>query len=155
VAAGRAVTLPPSSTHALRASPGCWSPMLAATMGPAMGDLADRLRARIRSTGPMSFAGFKDAALYDAAGGHFTRTVGGERRRFLTAPHLSPLFGALVAVQVEDFWLQLGRPDPFHVIEVGAGDGALARQIVATLLPPLRDAVRFVAVDRSPAARAA
>jgi SAM-dependent MidA family methyltransferase len=119
-----------------------------------MDDLAGRLRARIRTTGPISFAEFMDAALYDPADGYFSRTVVGERGDFVTAPHLSPLFGALLAVQVEDFWLQLGRPDPFHVIEVGAGDGTLARQILSTLLPPLRDAVRYVAVDRSAAARA-
>jgi SAM-dependent MidA family methyltransferase len=124
-------------------------------MVPAMGDLANRLRARIRTTGPISFAEFMEAALYDPAEGYFSRTVIGQRGDFVTAPHLSPLFGALVAVQVEDFWLQLGRPDPFHVIEVGAGDGTLARQILVTMLPPLRDAVRYVAVDRSPAARAA
>jgi SAM-dependent MidA family methyltransferase len=118
-------------------------------------DLTTRLRAHILANGPISFAEFMEVALYDPTGGYFGRAVIGERGDFVTAPHLSPLFGALVARQVEDFWLLLGRPDPFHVVECGAGDGTLARQVLESLLPPLRDAARYVAVDRSPAARRA
>lgn len=102
----------------------------------------------------MRFDAFMDAALYDPADGYFTRAAGGRRGDFATGPGVSPLFGALVARQVEDFWLLLDSPDPFAVIEAGAGDGALARQVLESLLPPLRDAVRYTAVDRSPAARA-
>jgi SAM-dependent MidA family methyltransferase len=122
----------------------------------AMGDdLTRRLRADIRANGPMRFDAFMEAALYDPAEGYFARDAGGRRGDFATGPHLSPLFGALVARQVEDFWLLLDAPDPFSVIEVGAGDGALAGQVLDMLLAPLRDAVRYTAVDRSPAARAA
>jgi SAM-dependent MidA family methyltransferase len=118
-------------------------------------DLTRRLRADIRANGPMRFDAFMEAALYDPAEGYFVRDAGGRRGDFATGPHLSPLFGALVARQVEDFWLLLDAPDPFSVIEVGAGDGALCGQVMDALLPPLRDAVRYIAVDRSPAARAA
>jgi len=132
------------------------NPTLAATFPTAMGDdLTERIRTDLLANGPMRFDAFMEAALYDAAGGYFARAAGGRRGDFATGPHVSPLFGALVARQIEDFWLLLDSPDPFDVIEVGAGDGTLALQILDSLLPPLRDSVRYTAVDRSPAARGA
>jgi len=121
---------------------------------PAIG-LADRLRARIEAEGPLTFADFMEAALYDSVGGFYTRPVVGEAGDFVTSPHVSPAFGMLLAAQVEDFWNLLGRPDPFSVIEVGASDGTLARLVLDGLSSATRDATRYTAVDRSPAARAA
>jgi SAM-dependent MidA family methyltransferase len=63
------------------------------------------------------------------------------------------VFGILVARQVEEFWELLGRPDPFVVVEVGAGDGTLARQILASLAGEARGATRYLAVERTEAAR--
>jgi SAM-dependent MidA family methyltransferase len=115
--------------------------------------LTDRLRARIEAHGPLTFAEFMEAALYDPENGFFDGPVVGEGGDFVTSPHLSPVFGMLVAAQVEEFWELLGRPDPFDVIEVGAGDGTLARQILESLSPAVRGMTRYTAVDRSLAAR--
>ena len=43
-------------------------------------------------------------------------------------------------------WTQSGRPEPFRVVEVGAGDGTLARQLLVQLhdLP-----IDYTAVERS------
>ena len=49
------------------------------------------------------------------------------------------------------WWIELGRPDPFVVVEVGAGTGTLAASVLAAGLPP---ALRYVAVERSSALRA-
>jgi SAM-dependent MidA family methyltransferase len=115
--------------------------------------LADRLRGRIDEAGPITFAEFMEAALYDPAGGFYSRPPVGESGHFVTGPHVSPVFGILVARQVEEFWELLGRPDPFTVIEVGAGDGTLARQILESLPPATRSATRYLAVERAEAAR--
>ena len=49
-------------------------------------------------------------------------------------------------------WSQIRRPSPFRIVEVGAGDGTLARQ----LLTDLRDIpIAYTAVERSEGARAA
>lgn len=115
--------------------------------------LADRLRLRIEADGPITFAEFMEAALYDPFEGFYSRLRVGEQGDFVTSPHVSPVFGQLVARQVEEFWDLLERPHPFSVIEVGGGDGTLAGQVIGALAGPVRSALRYVAVDRSPAAR--
>jgi SAM-dependent MidA family methyltransferase len=96
-----------------------------------------------------------DAALYDPEEGFYVRHSVGERGDFLTSPHVSAAFGALLARQVEEFWNLLDRPAPLSVIEVGAGDGTLARQILRNLPVHLREGTTYWAVEPSPAAREA
>lgn len=115
--------------------------------------LAARLRARIAEHGPITFAEFMDAALYDPDEGFYSRLVVGEEGDFVTSPHISPLFGSLVARQVEDFWDLLDRPDPFTVVEVGASVGTLAHQVLGAVIPPVWQSIRYVAVERSGEAR--
>jgi len=117
--------------------------------------LTDRLRTRIESSGPLTFAEFMEAALYDPDEGFYARNPVGEQGEFVTSPHVSPLFGALVATQVEEFWALLGRPNPFSIVELGAGDGTLAGQILDNLSGQVLEAVRYAAVDRSSRAREA
>jgi SAM-dependent MidA family methyltransferase len=95
--------------------------------------LAERLRHRITASGPITFAEFMEWALYDPEEGFYARLPVGEQGHFVTSPHLSPVFGRLLARQVAEFWELLDRPSPFDVIEVGAGDGTLARQILGAL----------------------
>jgi SAM-dependent MidA family methyltransferase len=134
-----------------------------ATLGvmPAIGNraatatLADRLRRRIAAEGSITFAAFMEAALYDPREGFYSRMPVGEGGHFVTSPHLSPVFGRLVARQVTDLWELMDRPEPFHVIEVGAGDGTLARQILDHLPDHTRRTLRYTAVERSAGGRAA
>jgi SAM-dependent MidA family methyltransferase len=115
--------------------------------------LAERLRARIDEAGPITFAEFMEAALYDVDHGFYSRPSVGEAGHFVTSPHVSAVFGILVAGQVEEFWELLGRPDPFVLIEVGAGDGTLARQILESLSDEARLATHYLAVERTETAR--
>lgn len=119
--------------------------------------MLDRLLARIREHGPITFAEYMDAALYDADEGFYARPPVGREGHFVTSPHVSPAFGALLARQLGQVWDLVGRPRPFTVVEVGAGDGTLARQLVAHLstIPDLAAAVRYVAVERTVGAREA
>jgi SAM-dependent MidA family methyltransferase len=117
--------------------------------------LAARLRDLIRARGPITFAEFMEAALYDPGEGFYSRSPVGERGDFVTSPHVSPAFGVLVARQIEEFWTLLEKPDPFWIIEAGAGDGTLASQILEFLPAAMRPATRYVAVERSAAGRAA
>src|SRR6266571_5224741 len=88
--------------------------------------LAARLRRRIREQGPITFADFMEAALYDPEEGFYTRPPVGEGGHFVTSPHVSRVFGELSGRQVEQMWEALGRPEPFSIVEAGAGDGTLA-----------------------------
>jgi SAM-dependent MidA family methyltransferase len=95
----------------------------------------EAIRAEIERGGPIPFARFMALALGHPGGGYYT----GRRARptrdgdFLTAPELHPIFGAALARQLEDAWDRLGRPDPFTLVEYGAGGGTLALSILAGL----------------------
>lgn len=115
--------------------------------------LERRLSERIRSGGPLTFAAFMEAALYDEAGGFYARSPIGETGDFVTSPHVSPVFGELVARQVSEFWELLGRPASFEIVDIGAGDGTLAKHVMAALDSALAGIVGYTAVDRSAAAR--
>lgn len=113
-----------------------------------MGLLADR----IHREGPLRFDRFMEAALY-GDGGFFSGGAGaGRRADFLTSVEVGPLFGAVVAAALDEEWARLGRPDPFVVLEGGAGRGALAAAVLASA-PACGPALRYVCVERSAALR--
>jgi SAM-dependent MidA family methyltransferase len=115
--------------------------------------LAGRIADRIRREGPISFDAFMKSALYDPVEGFYASPPVGESGDFVTSPHVSPAFGVLLARLIEDLWGRLGRPERFHIIETGAGDGTLAARILASL-PSAIAAGPYLAVERSPGARA-
>jgi SAM-dependent MidA family methyltransferase len=95
-----------------------------------------------------------EAALYDPDDG-FYQAAGraGRGGDFVTSPELGPLFGAVWAQALDQCWEELGRPDPFFVVEAAAGAGTLARDILAAR-PACAPALRYVLVERSAALRA-
>ncbi|HEX9711185.1 MAG TPA: SAM-dependent methyltransferase [Actinomycetota bacterium] len=118
--------------------------------------LRDRLIEQIRARGPITFAAYMHAALYDPADGFFAGAPVGETEHFVTSPHVSPVFGSLLAVQLADAWEALGRPSPFTVVEAGAGDGTLASQIIeAARGTEWAPDLRYVCLEQSPVARGA
>jgi SAM-dependent MidA family methyltransferase len=73
-------------------------------------------------------------------------------RDFYTAPAAHPAFGALIALQLDQIWKILGSPSPFHVVEVGAGSGILARDVMsyASNLPSeFSQALEYVGMDHA------
>jgi NADH dehydrogenase [ubiquinone] 1 alpha subcomplex assembly factor 7 len=112
------------------------------------------LAERIHREGPIPFDAFVDAALY-GDGGFFTRAKGAGRRGrdFVTSPEVGTLFGALVARALDGFWDELQRPDPYLVVDAGAGRGRLAADVLAAE-PRCGPALRYVLVERSEALRA-
>lgn len=101
------------------------------------------------------FAEFMEQALYDAEHGFYESGQAGRRGgHFITSPEVGPLFGAVVGRMLDHRWNKLGKPDPFTVIDAGAGPGTLART-VAKAEPGCTPALRWVNVERSTAGRAA
>ena len=49
---------------------------------------------------------------------------------FYTAPGAHPAFGALLCMQVYQMWRLLESPNPFWVVEAGAANGLLCRDVV-------------------------
>jgi NADH dehydrogenase [ubiquinone] 1 alpha subcomplex assembly factor 7 len=93
-----------------------------------------------------------EVALYDPDLGFYARTPIGRDGHFVTSPHVSAAFGHLLARQLAECWDHLGRPDPFSVVELGAGDGTLARRILraVTVVPELARSLRYRVVERTP-----
>ncbi|MGH2739417.1 MAG: SAM-dependent methyltransferase [Actinomycetota bacterium] len=112
---------------------------------------------RIGATGPITFAEFMEAALYDPEDGFYARPPVGEHGHFVTSPHVSVAFAALIARQLAEVWDILGHPRRLPIVEVGAGDGTLAGQLLeaAARVPDLARAISYLAVERSPGARRA
>ena len=118
--------------------------------------LRERLIARIRANGPLRFDEFMEAALYDPEDGFFSAVSPARAEgHFVTSPHLSPVFSGLITVQVRDMWHSLEQPSPFTVVDLGAGEGALARGIAraAETDEAFARALRVVAVERGAVAR--
>jgi SAM-dependent MidA family methyltransferase len=114
-----------------------------------MTELTERVAERIRRDGPIGFDDLVEAALYDPELG-FYATSGGAGRRggdFVTSPEVGPLFGAVVARALDAWWSEMGTPDPYVVIEAGAGRGTLARSIELAG-PACTHALRYTTVER-------
>ncbi|MDR2878222.1 MAG: SAM-dependent methyltransferase [Chromatiales bacterium] len=97
----------------------------------------ERVLALIRSSidragGSITFADYMNLALHAPGLGYYSAgsTKFGARGDFVTAPEISPLFGRCLATQVEEVLLALGGGD---VLEIGAGTGTLACELLAEL----------------------
>lgn len=107
----------------------------------------------VRGHGPLPFSQVMDLALYDPDHGFYASGgAAGRRGDFITSPEVGPLFGAVVARALDEWWQELGEPDPFVVVEAGAGVGTLAISILAAS-PRCASALRYVLVERSAALR--
>lgn len=104
---------------------------------------------RIRRAGPVSFEEFMEWALYDPDHGFYsTGGSAGRRGDFITSVEVGPLFARVIARALDTWWTEMGKPDPFFVIEAAAGSGALARGILRAE-PACSPALRYVLVERS------
>jgi SAM-dependent MidA family methyltransferase len=115
--------------------------------------VAARIRRVIEERGPISFGEFMDLALY-GPGGFYDRPPVGREGHFLTSPHVHPVFAELLLRAVLDLRDGLGRPEPLPIVEVGAGDGTLAANLLRLLEERGGPAVDYAVVERSPGARA-
>lgn len=109
--------------------------------------LAQVLEQEIRRDGPITFARYMDLALYHPLFGFYATRAPGAGGGYQTSPTLGPWFGRLFARQVGSMWQALGQPDPFTVVEVGAGRGDLAVAALQASTVPLH----WVIVERSEA----
>ena len=113
------------------------------------------IRRRIRSSGPITFDEFMTVALHWPDGGYYaTRVTLGPSGDFYTAPLTHPVFGALVARQIAEMWRACGSPDRWRIVEMGAGTGRLAADILSAVErehPRLALALRYLAIDASAA----
>ncbi len=107
----------------------------------------------------ISFAEYMDLALYHPQYGYYARigdTKIGTGGDFMTSPHLAVEFGSCLSKQIYELWKLLGKPEPFHLVEMGAGQGKLAVDILDYLQhqhPDLFSVLNFIIIEKSTAMR--
>lgn len=112
----------------------------------------------------MPFARFMELALYHPRFGYYVRPVEDPAQErigwsgdFYTSSDVHPILGQALAKQAQQLDALLGHPDPFTVVEMGAGKGLLARDFLTTCRnapADLGDRLRYLLIERSASMRA-
>ncbi|WP_392481931.1 class I SAM-dependent methyltransferase [Nostoc sp. C110] len=107
----------------------------------------------------ITFAQFMDLALYHPEYGYYSSDavkIGFKDSDFFTSPNLCPDFGELLAEQFLQMWEILGKPVPFSLVEMGAGQGLLALHILKYHQqhhPDFFMVLEYIIVEKSPTLR--
>ncbi|MEJ3742160.1 SAM-dependent methyltransferase [Actinomycetes bacterium KLBMP 9797] len=96
----------------------------------------------------MNWRNAMEVALYGPRG--FFTSGAGPAAHFRTSVHASPIFAAAVLRLLAHLDEALGRPDPFDVVDVGAGRGELLCALAAAADPALAARLRLTAVELAP-----
>ncbi len=103
----------------------------------------------------ITFAEFMALALYHPQAGYYAsgKAKIGKQGDFFTSSSLGSDFGELLAEQFLEMWENLGCPKEFKLVEVGAGRGFLATDILAYLQLNYSDFYRnlsYIIIEASP-----
>ncbi|MEH2296560.1 class I SAM-dependent methyltransferase [Nostoc sp.] len=107
----------------------------------------------------ITFAEFMDMLLYYPEHGYYSSDavkIGFQGGDFFTSPNLCADFGELLAEQFLQMWEILGKPVPFSLVEMGAGQGLLALHILKyhqLRYPDFFTALEYIIVEKSPTLR--
>ena len=98
-------------------------------------------------------------ALYEPSLGYYCsgRQTMGREGDYLTSPEVSPIFGAMVGRQLREMWELMGSPARWDIVEVGAGNGTLCRDVLRWAqqrAPELFEATRYSVVELVPSQQA-
>ncbi|HTY20108.1 MAG TPA: SAM-dependent methyltransferase [Geobacteraceae bacterium] len=113
---------------------------------------------RIGEKGRITFADYMGSCLYEPGLGYYTspgKRVGAEGD-FYTSSNVHWAFGRLIAREIVRMWETMDSPPFFDIVEVGAGNGRLAVDIletIADLEPALYDKLRYRLVEAEPTLR--
>lgn len=121
---------------------------------PLIAVIAEQIQAQPQRR--ITFADYMELALYHPQHGYYATAPSqiGTSGDFFTSPHLGSEFGELVAEQMVQFWEILHQPQPFTLVEMGAGQGLLAQQVLTHLqqqYPDLYANLEYIIVERSAA----
>lgn len=102
----------------------------------------------------ISFAEYMDLALYNPQQGYYATNVAkiGAAGDFFTSPHLGRDFGELLAEQLVEMWQVMGQPVPFTLVEMGAGQGLIAADLlcyVQSQYPDFFAVLEYVIVEKA------
>ena len=95
---------------------------------------------------------FIEKVLYEPNIGYYTNKIPfGRQGDFITAPTISNLFSEIITVWVVSVWEKLGKPKNFNFVELGPGDGSLAKVFINTIkkFPDLNNSINIFLYEKS------
>ena len=95
---------------------------------------------------------FIENVLYNKKVGYYSSKIPfGKTGDFLTAPGISNLFSEIIGIWLISTWDTLGRPKKFNIVELGPGDGSLAKILLRTFeqFPVFNKSVNFFLYEKS------
>jgi SAM-dependent MidA family methyltransferase len=104
----------------------------------------------------ITFAEYMSLVLYHPQHGYYASNAEriSESGDFLTSPHLADDFGEMLAIQLYQIWQILGEPQLFNIVEMGAGQGLLAAQILeysSRVYPKFFHSIDYIIIETAPA----
>ena len=119
--------------------------------------LLEKLKNRIREAGPISVAEYMTLCLLDPVDGYYpTRDPLGSDGDFITAPEISQMFGEVLGLWCLQSWIDLGKPESCHLIELGPGRGIMMSDMLraASLDKEFKSALKVWLIEASSALEA-
>ncbi len=95
---------------------------------------------------------FIEEVLYKPNIGYYAKKIPfGRQGDFVTAPTISNLFSEIITIWVVSSWEKLGKPKNFNFVELGPGDGSLAKVFVNTVkkFPELNKSINIYLYEKS------
>ena len=96
---------------------------------------------------------FINYSLYDKKFGYYMKKDPfGSAGDFITAPNVSRLFSEMISIWTIRFWQSLGSPKKFNLIELGAGNGEMMKDIIEAFqnFPNFFNSCNFIIHEKSP-----
>ncbi len=107
----------------------------------------------LRNSNNLPLDKFIDFSLYDKKFGYYVKkNPFGKAGDFITAPNISRLFSEIIAIWIISFWQSLGSPKKFNLIELGAGNGEMIKDLIETFqnFPNFVNSCSFIIHEKSP-----
>ncbi|MEW6068620.1 MAG: SAM-dependent methyltransferase [Nitrospirota bacterium] len=97
-----------------------------------MTSLKQKIFEKIKKQGMITFETFMEMALYEPCIGYYAsdKIEIGRSGDFYTSQHVHPIFGMMIGKQIEEMWEILDRPVNFYIVEVGAGEGYMCKDMM-------------------------
>jgi SAM-dependent MidA family methyltransferase len=110
---------------------------------------------RIRQKGRITFREFMNLCLYHPSYGYYCSEGEkiGKRGDYYTSPCVHPIFGELIAKQIYQMWVLMGRKSGFRIVEFGSGKGLLCHDILCYIrkeTPDFFGSLSYQLVETSP-----
>ena len=96
---------------------------------------------------------FINLSLYEKNSGYYMKKNPFKKKGdFITSPNISRLFSEMIAIWVISFWQSLGSPIKINLVELGAGNGEMMKDLYESFqnFPSFFNSCNFIIHEKSP-----